>query len=141
MGHVIHARRTPDGLRFREWSTVVDAYTTLEMTEAECRRYLLRDYSPRERDYGVHERDIPARLARAMEHGTSMMDAAEYPRDLDGPWDEERCEGKGGGCGGFHHTYNPRTDGTCDDCGEGADATDHGPRCVPANSATKVISP
>jgi hypothetical protein len=128
MGSFIHARRTPVGMRYRIWSTIVDAYTTDVMDECALRRELMRDYSPREREYGVPDRDILARLERAHRNGTSEMNF-EGPSEIDEPWETERCDG----CGGFHHAYKPCSDGTCGHCGELGSDRSHGPACVGAS--------
>ena len=123
VGQLIHGRKRDGQWRYRIWSTVCDAYTTKELTEAQLRRELMRDYTPREVAYAVPEQDIPRRLARVHENGTSSLDDRS-PDDVGGPWDTEPCDG----CGGFHHEYKPRSDGACGWCGNTADDDEHGPQ-------------
>lgn len=114
MGNSIHR----NGDRYREWSTVVDAYTTEPLTRAEMFDYL----ETFRRDQHRCLADIEARLARADKRGTSALD--REPRDAT-RWDTERCER----CETFHHAYAPREDGSCKGCGEGADDVSHRPPC------------
>ncbi len=132
MGRLIHARRRGDSFVFREWSSIVDAYTTGGGDEEGMRAYLLDDYSPRDVREGRAEREISGRLSRAKEKGCSSMDDERH--DLDGPWETERCEGPNG-CGGFHHAFKRRLgDGACSECGEPESDRQHGEPCVSAGA-------
>lgn len=119
---LIHARRRNGAIVYRVWGSICDAYLTPEMTETELREYLLDDYSPREREYGVPEREIPERIGRANRKGTSSK-SPDNVEDLDGPWETERCDG----CGGFHHAFVAGSDGKCTICGG---KPEHGHGCV-----------
>jgi len=80
---MIHARLTSDGVRFRLWSTITDAYYTDEMTEAEVREYLLEEAVRRAIE--EHNRTIDKRIQRTRENGTSSM--IGHTRDISGAWD------------------------------------------------------
>lgn len=86
MSTMIHARNTPEGMRFRIWSTVTDSYFTKELTEAEVERWT-RDEAIREAET-QHKREFSDRIARTKQNGTSsrMGDT----RKLSGPWDRQR---------------------------------------------------
>lgn len=111
MPTIIHRK----GNRYREWSIIVDAYTTRSMTRDAMAEYLREQASAEAR----HE--IAARLARADAQGTS---AVHDTRDALS-WDTERCRR----CKSFHHGYQPRADATCAECGEAEDHTAHKPPC------------
>ena len=111
---------------YREWSSIADGYTTHPIPRETMTRYLMRSYSQIDVEEGVAARRIDERLARADANGTSSLDGDT--QDVSGPWETERCEGPNG-CGGFHHVYAPRADGSCSECGEGADERSHGPEC------------
>lgn len=117
MATFVHRKNTSDGPRYRVWNTVVDVYETAPLTRAEVAQYLDR------RDFhgGAEER-----LARTDASGTSSLRGDT--RDMDGPWDVERCEGKGG-CGRFHHAYAEGVNG-CSWCGEARSDKGHAPPCL-----------
>lgn len=123
MGRMVHRCDTPDGPRYREWSTNVDAYVSPILTREKMAAQLMRDGgSPRVKLARESlAQSIKQRLARADAHGSSGWDDE---RDMSA-WATERCDG----CHGFHHAYKPRADGTCGHCGEGADYTIHKPEC------------
>lgn len=124
MATIIHGRIRDGEWRYRLWNTSCDQYEGDEMSEATLRAELLHDYTPREVEYNVPERDIPARLARVHAQGNSYRDTTRVD-DINGPWETERCNE----CGGFHHAYDPREDGDCKQCGEGARDQGHAPPC------------
>lgn len=117
MATFVHRQNTPNGPRYRVWNTVVDTYETPPLSRDEAAAYLDR------RD--MHARP-EERLARADLLGTSSLRGDT--RDMDGPWDVERCEGTGG-CGRFHHAYTARVDGSCSWCGEPESDRGHGAPC------------
>jgi hypothetical protein len=90
MAQMLHARKIDGEWRYKLWSTVVDAYTTYELTEDQVRRQILMDVITRAID--EHEREWPGRLARAQKHGTSARDYADDScwHDINGPWKTER---------------------------------------------------
>lgn len=118
MANFVHRQNTPAGPRYRVWNTVVDAYETEPLTREAVASYLNR------RDFHGGSKE---RLARADLRGTSSLRGET--RDMDGPWDVERCEGRGG-CGGFHHAYVERADGECSWCGEAKGDRAHGNPCI-----------
>lgn len=81
MPRTIHRCNTPDGPRYREWSSIVDAYTTAPMTRDEMVDYLTSDAIEKAR------READERLFRADHRGTSQYDDT---RSMDA-WDTERC--------------------------------------------------
>ena len=121
----VHARNTPDGLRFRIWSSVTDSYHTRPMTEEEAKELLMDDYTGLEVKSGVAAKDLEERLARTKARGTSSH--IHDPVDLNSPWEEEICPK---GCH-FHHEFKHRdSDGLCSGCGEPEDDIGHKPRCA-----------
>ena len=124
----IHARLTKSGWRYREWSTIVDAYCTIASGAGRMRAYLLDGYTGHEVKMGSADRDISERLERARTNGTSCV-VDVYKRDVSGPWDTERCET----CGGFHHAFEPAADqgpeGDCKACDDIENDCVHGPKC------------
>ena len=123
MAQLIHGRKRKGQWRYRIWSTVCDQYASGELTEAQLRKELMRDYTPREKEYGLPKAEIPQRLARIHENGTSSLDDRS-PSDVTGPWETERCDG----CGGFHHAFEPGRDASCKVCGDPADDDQHRPQ-------------
>lgn len=65
MGQFIVKVTAPDGPRYLEWSTIVDAPVTYGMTLAEFRRHYRREYG------ASGMRELPERLERAEATGTS----------------------------------------------------------------------
>lgn len=127
MGRFVHARQTPDGLRFRIWSTVVDRYLTPPLTRAEAEEALCAEYREEHARWLAHAvAEIGARLDRTAERGTSALDLEPTP--LDHAWEEERCRA----CSRFHHAFAPRTTwpAECRRCGEPADDVAHAPPCA-----------
>jgi hypothetical protein len=106
----IHRRDTPEGPRYRVWSSIVDAYLCDPLGREGIVEWLRANEDP---DRYPGETD--ARLARADAQGTSLL-GRNRPMST---WEVERCEG----CGGFHHAL---TDTCCDDA---ADDPCHGPAC------------
>lgn len=115
---IIHARLRPEGLRFRLWCTIVDAYCCEALDRDAFVKWMVAD--------GRRGEVSSERLDRAAARGTSAQ--FEEPVDLKTSWHVERCEGPGG-CGGFHHTYAPGPDGTCRSCGEPKSDRSHGKPC------------
>lgn len=88
MSHFVHARNTPEGIRFRLWTDNSDQYYIREMTEAELRTFLLKEVLC---DASAEfMRTIEERVQRTVRHGTSSM--MGDTRDLNGPWDKSRDE-------------------------------------------------
>lgn len=83
MGQLIHTKQTPDGVRFRLWSTNSDNYLTDEMTEAETREYILKVAVCETIER--HNREIEGRIQQAISNGTSSMIGDS--RDPNGDWD------------------------------------------------------
>lgn len=112
----IERRNTPDGPRYREWSSIVDKYCTPEMTREDMFEYL-RNNQPSE--------SVESRLSRVDRTGTSLLDHS-HVRDMDSDWHTERCDE----CGRFHHDFNLReSDGLCSYCGEPKDDSGHAQPC------------
>lgn len=114
---LIHARQRPEGLRFRMWSTIADAYCG----------------PPLERAAFVSQwavgHDVTAeRLDRAAATGTSSLTGDHV--DSLAEWDTEVC----GECGGFHHAYEKRggmgVEGLCSQCGEPQSDRAHDAPCI-----------
>ena len=101
MGSWFDARQTPDGWRFRRWSSIVDRYTTPPMTEPETREVMLETYTDLEVRTGIAAFDVSERIARGMARGTTCRDYP--PQDVNGPWEEERCDD----CASFHRGECP----------------------------------
>lgn len=112
----IERRNTPEGPRYREWSSILDQYCTPEMSREEMTEYLryFRAIEP-----------IEDRLNRVDKTGTSLLDNS-HVRDMDSDWQSERCSK----CDRFHHDFKLReSDGLCSGCGEPKDDPGHGIRC------------
>jgi hypothetical protein len=119
MGYEIHR----NGDQYREWSTIVDKYTTAPMTRAEMAQYLAETTDSRRE--AAPDR-IEARLAR--------VDATRHllvrPRDAT-RWDTEICDG----CGRFHHAFVPQHgDAICANCGMSQNDVAHRPQCGTAEA-------
>lgn len=126
MGAWFDARLRNGEWRFRRWSTVVDAYTTPELTEAEAREEMLLDYTGREILDGYAATDLEGRIDRAKSSGTTSRFAYCKRPDLTSAWTTERCQS----CGRFHHEFKLRaSDGRCADCGEASGDKAHAPAC------------
>lgn len=111
MARWIDAKKTDDGIRYREWCSVVDVYLTPLLTRGEMLAHL--------DDAGAE-----ARLDRADRLGCSLVNRIR--RSLDDPWSAERCDG----CGGFHHTFVASVRAPeCGECGEPESERSHGPAC------------
>lgn len=117
MGRAIHRCDTADGPRYREWSTIVDAYVTDTCTRAEMAAHLFDEAGAPSREpvRGELRAQIEARLARADAHGTS---AHGDTRDT-ATWATERCEHGNH----FHHALEAHC------CDEPPEAPCHGPPC------------
>lgn len=77
---LIHGRKKPEGMRYRLWSTISDAYLTGELNESELREKL------REEALEAHEREVAERILRTKEFGSSSMIDSDY--ELEKPWEE-----------------------------------------------------
>lgn len=125
MGLIIHARKLPEGIRYRVWSTYTDRYVTDLLTETEIRDALLAEAKERStRLLAEAGAEISARIERTNDKGTSemMRFAHDRPTELYDPWDTELCKS----CSRFHHDYVcDSTDGTCKSCGEDIDDPSH----------------
>lgn len=109
MGYSFHCRNTPEGLRFRVWSSVVDRYCTAALTRDQAAAWML------EVERLEAEMQVARMLRKAEADGGSA--AFEAPPGLDAPWKTERCHI----CGGFHHEFARSGRGplaTCTKCGE-----------------------
>lgn len=116
MPSFVHRRNTPDGPRYRYWSTVTDSYHSAPMDRDAFVAFLRRD---------GRSDDILARMARADARGTSAMFGPD--EDMDGPWQTEICPC----CAHFHHAFVLREgDGMCSWCGESANDYGHAPPCA-----------
>lgn len=112
----IERRNTPEGPRYREWSSILDKYCTPEMIREEMTEYLryFRAIEP-----------IEERLNRVDKTGTSLLDNS-HVRDMNSDWQTERCDG----CGRFHHDFKLReSDRLCSGCGEPKDDSGHEVPC------------
>lgn len=118
MPRFVHCRETSDGVRFREWSSVVDAYTTEPLTREEMVDHLRRSAVT---DF---ERAVDERLDRAQQTGTSAL-SGEGAAALSEPWETEICQR----CGRFHHAFVARSKGRCSQCGEAENDRAHRPPC------------
>lgn len=98
MANFVHARETPEGLRYRVWNTVVDAYETEPLTREEVIDYLIA------RDLENLRKEAAERLTRADQWGTSSRVDVLDPRTLTDPWDAERCYT----CGGWSREPCPK---------------------------------
>jgi hypothetical protein len=107
----IDRKNTPDGPRYREWESIVDQYTTPELTREGMIQYL---NSP----------DSEKRLSRVDAHGTSLIYDKRNPDD---DWQTEQCKAKG--CGAFHHAFLLSGD-QCSECGEPQEYKGHAPPCI-----------
>lgn len=122
MADEIHCVRTPDGDRFRRWSTVSDAYTTDPMTRTDMLAHLIR------RDVDAATRAAEDRMCRAEASGSSVFDVNRGTEE----WETERCDG----CGRTHHTYEASRIGSgCSWCGEPEDDGAHAPPCGASGGA------
>ena len=101
MGHWWDARNTPEGWRFREYSSVVDRYLTPPLDEQETRHRMWWYYTELEKSSGIAEKHMSERIARAKERGTTLKDYP--PQDINGPWENEICDK----CSGLHNLENP----------------------------------
>jgi hypothetical protein len=128
MPESIHARRRAGEWRYRVWGSITDSYLTPELTEPELLEHLRDRCSVRDLRSGLFQVETPPRLERARAYGSSAYSAGVTPDDVDGPWEEERCDGPNG-CGGFHHAHDAEGDELCDECGEPQGDPAHGPRC------------
>ena len=86
MAHLIHAKQTPEGMRFRVWSSSVDAYLTGEMSEEEISEWMLGEAVRAATE--KHKMEFPLRIARASQNGTSCLLGSK--RDINGPWKQNR---------------------------------------------------
>ncbi len=112
----LHAAKVDGAVMFREWSTVVDAYTTEPMTREEAVRWCVWRR-------GMGEAAAVIRVDRTAIAGTSSM--MGDTRSLDDGWDEEVCPK----CGRFHHAFDPKFNGRCTQCGELREDKAHEERC------------
>ena len=127
MGTVIHARNTPEGIRYKLWSTSSDTYVTEVLTIEELNKVLMMEAEFRAQrilDEAAFENSL--RIARANDRGTSEMlrFSHDRPTEINDPWDTERCQH----CGGFHHDFRPQPGqdaDTCEHCGEAATESWH----------------
>lgn len=88
MPEYIHARQMPEGICFRTWSSVIDAYTSGEMDEEQLRLLLLYRALEREaRPYPLQDR-----ISRARSYGTSEYNNS---RSLNSDWDQEEIDEDG----------------------------------------------
>ena len=123
MPRFIHARVTPDGVRFREWSTIVDKYLTPPLTREEMAERLVEAEADA---FERAKREVAVRLDRTATCGSSQQYRDQDPDELAEPWDTEVCDG----CGGFHHAFETRAgDRDCRQCGNPADDRAHGEAC------------
>lgn len=105
----IERRNTPEGPRYREWSSIIDQYCTPELTREEMLDHLVWD--DRREDL---RREQVERLDRTDRQGNSLLDGSRVT-NMDSPWCTERCDE----CGQFHHEFSLReSDGLCSNCGE-----------------------
>ena len=81
MARVIHSRRIPTGMRFREWDPAKSRYATDELSQPLMREYLLASGT------SVDVTDIMIR--RALVSGTSDPTSKH---DADKPWEAEKDE-------------------------------------------------
>lgn len=118
MPRFVHARRTPEGVRFRLWSTIVDRYVTPILTYDEMRDFLVEDAVAR-----AHG-EADERLNRAGRLGTSSRVDSDV--GLDEPWETELCRE----CHTFHHAFVLRGSAGCSRCGEPEADVSHRPPCT-----------
>ena len=71
MPEYIHTRQTPEGRQYRTWSTVVDAYTSVEVSEEQLKRLML--YRTVDTALREFHREISERIERAKIQGTSAF--------------------------------------------------------------------
>lgn len=95
MGRWWDARETPEGWRFRQWSSVTDSYVTDALTEDEAREEMMRERTVLEIESGIAATYTDQRIARAKVGGTTAL-GGSYKQDIHGPWEEERDEWKEG---------------------------------------------
>ncbi len=119
MSHGVHRCDTPEGPRYRVWSSVVDAYLTEPMTRTEMARHLAYEFPSHNRRR--HHDEIEKRLARCDVQGTSVYGGQRTTT----MWDAERCAY----CAKFHHSYWPDEDAACALCGEHVDNGAHRGPC------------
>lgn len=82
MSRVIQRRDGKHGPRYREWSNMLDRYTSVAMTREEMTRKLIEDDSNADA--------VEERLARVDRRGTSCHVGS--PEAFDGPWNTERSK-------------------------------------------------
>lgn len=82
MARIVHCRRVPVGMRFREWSAESGTYVTAEMAQVPMRNHLLAT------DLDVDAADTM--LRRALISGTSEAGAAFKQ---DGDWQADKKPG------------------------------------------------
>ncbi len=116
MGRHIHRRDTPDGPRYRLWSTNSDSYVGKPMTRAQMIARLMR----------MEIIDARRRTDERMETADACGSSNGEARDVAGPWDRERC----GECSGFHHEFQEAYGGNCSTCGEPREFISHEPACT-----------
>jgi hypothetical protein len=88
MGQLIDVRQTPDGLRFRIYSTSSDSYVTQEMTKEEMSNHLLvQRFLGAARNYKDYE--LPA-MEEAEKTGTSDGEKISEASLVDAPWRAEQ---------------------------------------------------
>jgi len=76
MSVIIHSRRTPLGVRYREWSVETGRYVTGELSQVPMRRHLVAT--------GATEDEADVAIRRALVSGTSE---AGKTRNQDADWD------------------------------------------------------
>jgi hypothetical protein len=80
VSRVIQRRDGKHGARYREWSNMLDRYTTRPLTRKQMAQKLVEDDSP--------AAAVEERLARVDRKGTSCHVGS--PEPFDGPWNTER---------------------------------------------------
>lgn len=120
----IHCKDTPDGKRYRIWSSVVDAYCTEPLTKDQMTAHLLREARR------AAERDVAERMERAAATGES---GHRQERKLTDDWKTERCQA----CGSFHHAFNQSKEHKgCSVCGQPANDIGHRLPCAAVSGVT-----
>ncbi len=118
MGYVMHCRNTPDGKRFRPWSTVSDGYCAGPLSAKQAMAWMMELYRREAFDSATRTLADAAARGDSRHHRTSAA-------GLDAPWDTERCHE----CNCFHHTFTASPRGTCSHCGEPEGNVGHGNPC------------